>query len=351
MKYATGILMIVALVLIGLIIQPASKQTIQAQGEKEIMNSNEKVIYLAGGCFWGVEEYFARIEGVLDSESGYANGKVEATSYELLSRTGHAETVKVTYDQQKINLANLLQHYFRIIDPTSVNKQGNDIGTQYRTGIYYTDPSDEATIKRVMAAKATEIGEPLAVELEPLKHYVMAEGYHQDYLKKNPNGYCHINLNDAEVPLIDPAKYPKPDDETLKAQLSPEEYAVTQLNDTERAFSNRYWDNVEPGIYVDVATGEPLFASTDKFESGCGWPSFTHPIVPEVVTYQEDTSFNMKRVEVRSRSGNSHLGHVFEDGPKELGGLRYCINSASIRFVPKDKMAEQGYDYLLGYVK
>lgn len=352
MKHSMWILMIVALVVISLVIRPASSnKIIQAQGEKETMNSNEKVIYLAGGCFWGVEEYFARIEGVLDSESGYANGKVEATSYELLSRTGHAETVKVTYDQQKINLANLLQHYFRIIDPTSVNKQGNDIGTQYRTGIYYTDPSDEATIKRVMAAKATEIGEPLAVELEPLKHYVMAEGYHQDYLKKNPNGYCHINLNDAEVPLIDPAKYPKPDDETLKAQLSPEEYAVTQLNDTERAFSNRYWDNVEPGIYVDVATGEPLFASTDKFESGCGWPSFTHPIVPEVVTYQEDMSFNMKRVEVRSRSGNSHLGHVFEDGPKELGGLRYCINSASIRFVPKDKMAEQGYDYLLGYVK
>ena len=178
----------------------------------------------------------------------------------------------------------------------------------------------------------------------------MAEDYHQDYLKKNPNGYCHINVNQATYPVIDASKYPKPSDEELKKTLSPEEYAVTQKNQTERAFSNRYWDKFESGIYVDVATGEPLFSSKDKFESGCGWPSFTQPISPDVATYKEDKSYNMTRMEVRSRVGDSHLGHVFTDGPQDKGGLRYCINSLSIRFIPKDQMEEKGYAYLLDYV-
>ena len=150
----------------------------------------------------------------------------------------------------------------------------------------------------------------MAVEKEPLKNFIKAEDYHQDYLKKNPNGYCHIDVNQAAYPVIEASRYPKPSDEEIKAKLSPEEYAVTQKNDTERAFSNRYWDKFDAGIYVDVVTGEPLFSSKDKFDSGCGWPSFTRPISPDVATYKEDKSFNMTRTEVRSRVGNSHLGHV-----------------------------------------
>lgn len=310
-----------------------------------------KEIYLAGGCFWGLEEYFSRINGVIDVVSGYANGKVETTNYKLIHDTDHAETIHVTYDADKISLRELLLYYFRVIDPFSVNKQGNDTGIQYRTGIYYVDETDSAIIQQVMKEKEESFGKKLAVETEPLKNFVVAEDYHQDYLKKNPNGYCHIDVKKASDPVIDASLYPLPDEESLKATLTKEQYAVTRENKTERAFSNEYWDNHEQGIYVDVVTGEPLFSSKDKFDSGCGWPSFSKPISSEVVTYHEDNSFNMKRVEVRSRVADSHLGHVFEDGPKEKGGLRFCINSASIKFIPLNEMEAKGYGYLIDFVK
>ncbi len=189
--------------------------------------------------------------------------------------------------------------------------------------------------------------------MEPLDGFYDAEEYHQDYLKKNPNGYCHVDFEhlEEEVIFIDPNKYPKPSDETLRETLTEEQYLVTQENATERAFSNEYFDNKRAGIYVDIVTGEPLFSSTDKYDSGCGWPSFTKPIVEEVVTYESDTNFNMIRTEVRSRAGDSHLGHVFEDGPKDRGGLRYCINSASIRFIPIEEMEAAGYGFLLKIVE
>lgn len=321
-------------------------------GEKKVKSTeeNRKEIYLAGGCFWGVEEYFSNVNGVIDAVSGYANGIVDETTYEQLKQTGHAETVHLIYDQNTISLKELLLHYFRIIDPTSKNKQGNDVGSQYRTGIYYVDHADLPVIQDVIVEKQKKFSDPIVVEVLPLENFKIAEEYHQDYLKKNPNGYCHIDVNQAKYPVIDEAAYPKPSDEVLKEKLSPEEYEVTQENQTERAFSNRYWDQFIPGLYVDIVTGEPLFSSSDKYESGCGWPSFTRPISPDVVTYHKDTSFNMVRVEVRSRAGDSHLGHVFQDGPKEYGGLRYCINSLSIRFVPKDQMEQEGYGYLLDYV-
>ncbi|HGO5801827.1 TPA: peptide-methionine (R)-S-oxide reductase MsrB [Streptococcus equi subsp. zooepidemicus] len=307
----------------------------------------KKEIYLAGGCFWGVEEYFSNVDGVLDAVSGYANGRGDTTSYQLLHQTGHAETVQVVYDANRISLKELLLHYFRIIDPTSLNKQGNDRGSQYRTGVYYTDPSDLTVIDTVFQEKASDYKKKIVVEKAPLKSFTKAEEYHQDYLKKNPNGYCHINVNEASYPVIDKTKYPKPSKEDIKKKLSKDEYRVTQNNETEKAFSNRYWDSFEAGIYVDVVTGEPLFSSKDKFESGCGWPSFSRPISPDVLRYKTDKSFNMNRTEVRSRSGNSHLGHVFTDGPKDQGGLRYCINSLSIRFIPKAEMEAKGYGYLL----
>ena len=308
-------------------------------------------IYLAGGCFWGLEEYFSRIEGVKKTTVGYANGQVESTNYQLIHQTDHAETVHLIYDEKRISLREILLYYFRVIDPLSVNKQGNDVGRQYRTGVYYTDEGDKAVIEQVFAEQEKQLGQKIAVELEPLRHYVLAEDYHQDYLKKNPGGYCHINVNDAYQPLVDPGQYERPTDAELKEQLSEEQYQVTQNSATERPFHNAYNATFEEGIYVDVTTGEPLFFAGDKFESGCGWPSFSRPIARDVLKYYEDKSHGMERIEVRSRSGNAHLGHVFTDGPELAGGLRYCINSAALRFIPKEKMEAEGYAYLLQHMK
>jgi len=308
-------------------------------------------IYLAGGCFWGLEEYFSRIEGVKKTTVGYANGQVESTNYQLIHQTDHAETVHLIYDEERVSLREILLYYFRVIDSLSVNKQGNDVGRQYRTGVYYTDEGDKAVIEQVFAEQEKQLGQKIAVELEPLRHYVLAEDYHQDYLKKNPDGYCHINVNDAYQPLVDPGQYEKPTDAELKEQLTQEQYQVTQHSATERPFHNAYNSTFEEGIYVDVTTGEPLFFAGDKFESGCGWPSFSRPIAREVLRYYEDKSHGMERIEVRSRSGNAHLGHVFTDGPESAGGLRYCINSAALRFIPKEKMEAEGYAYLLQHMK
>lgn len=329
---------------------------------KEYKNPNENVdyskakldkIYLAGGCFWGVEAYMQRIYGVADAVNGYANGNTKNPKYEdlLYNNSGHAETVEVSYDKTKITLEELLGHYLKIVDPTSLNKQGNDRGSQYRTGIYYLDEKEKSRIQDVLNEEQKKYKKPIVVEVMSLKDFTKAEEYHQDYLIKNPNGYCHIDLNKANEVYIDPKRYQKPSDDELKKKLTKVQYDVTQLNNTERAFTNEYWDNKEKGLYVDVATGEPLFTSTDKFDSGCGWPSFSKPISKEVVNYKDDNSFNMHRTEVRSRAGNSHLGHVFEDGPKELGGLRYCINSASIKFIPLSKMEKEGYGYLVHLIK
>ena len=286
--------------------------------------------------------------------SGYANGKTTHPSYEdvIYRNTGHAETVKVVYDPAVIPLNDVLLHFFRIIDPTSLNRQGNDRGTQYRSGIYSTDPADQAIAQAALAQLQTQYQRPLVVENEPLVHFYDAEDYHQDYLTKNPNGYCHVDLRLADEPLpeqkpstpvYDPANFVKPTQEQLRQQLSQLEYQVTQNNGTERAFSHEYDEFYEPGLYVDRISGEPLFTSTDKYDSGCGWPSFVQPIRAEAVTEHEDLSYNMRRIEVRSALADSHLGHVFPDGPRDRGGLRYCINGASLRFVPLNQMAAQGY--------
>ena len=307
-------------------------------------------IYLAGGCFWGLEEYFSRISGVLQTSVGYTNGQVETTNYQLIKETDHAETVQIIYDEKAVSLREILLYYFRVIDPLSVNQQGNDRGRQYRTGIYYLEEADLPTINTVVREQELLIGRKIAVEVEKLRHYILAEDYHQDYLKKNPGGYCHIDVRDAEKPLIDAANYEKPSQAVLKEKLSEESYRVTQEAATEAPFSNAYDQTFEEGIYVDITTGEPLFFAKDKFASGCGWPSFSRPISKELIHYYQDLSHGMERIEVRSRSGNAHLGHVFTDGPQELGGLRYCINSASLRFIAKDEMEEAGYGYLLPYL-
>lgn len=329
------------------------------QQKKESAVMNTRTIYLAGGCFWGLEAYFQRINGVVDAVSGYANGNTENPSYEDVVRrnTGHAETVRVVYDPAQLSLDDILQYYFRVIDPTSLNKQGNDRGTQYRTGVYYTDAAEKAVIEAALAREQKKYKQPLVVENLPLKHFYEAEEYHQDYLLKNPNGYCHIDITKADEPLpgktapapkkgFDAAAYRKPADAELKRTLTPEQYRVTQQNGTEYAFSHEYDHLFAPGIYVDVVSGEPLFSSADKYNSGCGWPSFTRPITQAAVTEHNDFSYNMRRTEVRSRAADSHLGHVFPDGPPEKGGLRYCINGASLRFVPLEQMEAEGYGSL-----
>ncbi len=309
--------------------------------EEDMNNKNIRTIYLAGGCFWGVEGYFSRLEGVVDAESGYANGNVENTDYHNLKQTGHSETVKINYDMSVIALEEILLHYFRIIDPTSVNKQGNDVGIQYRTGVYYVNDEDKKIIDKVFEQQSKVYGE-LAVEKEPLRHFVVAEEYHQDYLDKNPNGYCHINLDNANKPLFD-EQYKNPDDDVLKIDLDELSYSVLRESATERPHSSKLNSEYRKGIFVDKITGEPLFASKDKFDSGCGWPSFSKPILTDKINYLEDNSHGMHRVEVRSKSGDNHLGHIFNDGPAEKGGLRYCINGASLKFIPYEDMDEQGY--------
>ncbi len=322
---------------------------------------NPKTIYLAGGCFWGVEAYFERIPGVIDAVSGYANGRTQNPSYEdvIYRQTGHAETVKITYDADRLSLPDILEYYFRVIDPTSLNKQGNDRGTQYRTGVYFTDPAEQSVIQAALANEQKKYRKPLVVENLALVHFFDAEEYHQDYLAKNPNGYCHIDLSKADIPLEKQAKvseaavwedFQKPEDSLLRQQLTAEQYRITQQNGTEFAFSHAYDNLFEPGLYVDIVSNEPLFSSREKYDSGCGWPSFTKPINENAVTRHTDLSYNMQRIEVRSKIADSHLGHVFPDGPKDRGGLRYCINGASLRFIPLDRMEAEGYGSLIKFV-
>ena len=311
--------------------------------------------YFAGGCFWGTEAYFRSVAGVTDTQVGYANGTVPDPTYELVCRgdSGYAETVRVRYDPAAAPLDFLLELYFKSIDPTAVNRQGNDRGSQYRTGIYYVEAADRPVIDRAMERLAARVAAPLAVEVAPLRNFYPAEEYHQRYLEKNPGGYCHLPaaLFQEAREARPERRYEKPDDETLLRRLTPQQYAVTQENETEPPFQNAYWDQFRPGVYVDITTGQPLFTSADKFESGCGWPSFSKPIDREALKELRDASFGMERVEVRSRLGDAHLGHVFPDGPRESGGLRYCINSAALRFIPAERMEAEGYGWLLPLVK
>lgn len=308
----------------------------------------KKVIYLAGGCFWGTEKYLENIQGIVSTEVGYANGSIKNPTYEEVchNNTGHAETVKVEYDDSIIGLSYILELYYDVIDPVSIKRQGGDVGSQYRTGIYYMDESDESVIHDSIKELQKKYKKKIAIEVMRLDNYYKAEEYHQKYLDKNPGGYCHIGADKfkkAKAAVDMSRKYVKKPLDDLKETLTELQFEVTQNNGTEPPFENEYFNIFEEGIYVDITTGEPLFLSTDKFESGCGWPSFSKPITPKAVNNFTDRSHGMVRTEVRSKGGDAHLGHVFEDGPKDRGGLRYCINSASLRFIPKDEMEQEGY--------
>lgn len=351
-------LIIVVVMLFTIVIAGCSSETVLSSSAKRFPdNPNRGVhyenrelreIWLAGGCFWDVEAYLSRIYGVAEVTVGYANGTKENPSYAEVSsgNTGHSETAYVRYDPERVDLKTLLEYYVKIIDPTLLNRQGNDAGPQYRTGIYYQDENDLPVIKAVMEDLHLKNEKPIMIEVLALSSYYEAEDYHQDYLEKNPNGYSHIDfspLKEQHLVYVDPTLYTKPEDSALRTMLTKTQYAVTQQDATEPSFNNEYWDNHEPGLYVDVVTGEPLFSSADKFDSGTGWPSFTKPLAPDVTTFLQDRTLGMQRNEVRSRVGNSHLGHVFNDGPIDQGGLRYCINSAAIRFIALVDLEKEGY--------
>ena len=322
----------------------------------ENLNGKNRVIYLAGGCFWGLEHLMQSIPGVLDAQSGYANGRSEEeANYRSVcsGETGFRETVRVEYDPEKVSLDALLLAYFYVIDPTVKNRQGNDIGTQYQTGVYYTDEQSRETVERIAQIERSR-SNGFCVEIGPLQNFYPAEDYHQDYLEKNPHGYCHIPREEIRLfsaLRIDPGDYRKPAAEVIRENLTRRQYTVTQESGTEHAFCNEFWNWFGKGLYVDVVTGEPLFSSADKYESGCGWPAFAKPIEPVVVVEREDRSHGMVRTEVRSRAGDSHLGHVFTGDPHSPNGVRYCINSAALRFIPYEQMAEEGYGYLMDLVE
>ncbi|MDE6650046.1 MAG: peptide-methionine (R)-S-oxide reductase MsrB [Muribaculaceae bacterium] len=314
-----------------------------------------KIIYFAGGCFWGTAHLFSLVPGVSESEAGYANSIVPNPTYKEVctGNTHAAETVKVVYDPDMVSLSSLIRLYFKSIDPLSLNRQGGDVGTQYRTGIYFSDSADAPVIEAELATLARSHKEPLAIELGPIQNFYPAEEYHQEYLYKNPDGYCHVDpslfreaRNLGSITAIGSGI----SREELRRHLTPLQWEVTQNGATERPFTNEYDHEFRPGIYVDITDGQPLFVSSEKYDSGCGWPAFSRPIDDSLISEHLDTSYGRIRTEVRSSKSGSHLGHVFPDGPADKGGLRYCINSASLRFIPEEDMEKEGYGEYLRYV-
>ena len=294
------------------------------------MFAKQQVIYLAGGCFWGVEAFISRLKGVNQTEIGYANGHDLAPTYEKVcsGKTGHAETVKATYNPEIISLEEILENFFKIIDPYAKNRQGADIGAQYRTGIYWQENSQKDTVLRFLKDKQKASSKRILVEARAIGNFYPAESYHQKYLERNPQGYCHVDLNSIDSEEFD--------------HLSKEEFEITQLSMTEPPFSGKYDDFFEDGVYVDAVDGEVLFSSDDKFDSGCGWPAFSRPISEDVITKHRDFSYGTTRIEIRSAKANSHLGHLFHDGPG--GSPRYCINSNALRFIPKEEYMKKNKD-------
>lgn len=307
-----------------------------------------KEIYFAGGCFWGTSHLFSLVPGVESTVVGYANSTIPNPTYRQVcdGMTNAAETVRVTYDSDRVALSDLIRLYFKSIDPLSVNKQGGDEGPQYRTGIYYTDDDDMPVIEAELATLQRRHKEKLAIEFSKLENFYPAEEYHQDYLYKNPEGYCHVNpalFREAKELRSKVAERSVVDKDELRRRLTPLQWEVTQNGATERPFVNEYDHEFRRGIYVDRTDGTPLFVSAEKYDSGCGWPAFSRPIDDDIIDEHIDTSYGRVRTEVRSASSGAHLGHVFNDGPAERGGLRYCINSAALRFIPIEDMQAEGY--------
>jgi peptide methionine sulfoxide reductase msrA/msrB len=312
---------------------------------------------LAAGCFWCVEAAFRNLDGVKDVTSGYAGGNVKNPTYEQVcsGTTGHVEAVQVLFDPSVISFSELLDVYWKQFDPTDSGGSFYDRGEQYMSIIFYNNEAQKnaAEKSKNLLDKSGIFKLPVATKILPFTTFYPAEEYHQGYSGKNPQRYNAYKKGSGREDFIlglwgddKTGQYKKPEDSELKKKLNLVQYEVTQSCGTEMAFNNEYWDNKEEGIYVDIVSGEPLFCSVDKFDSGSGWPSFTKPIDTRYIIKDIDTSHNMTRIELKSKFGKSHLGHVFNDGP-ESTNLRYCINSASLKFIPKTKMKNEGYGDLL----
>lgn len=306
----------------------------------------------AGGCFWCMVKPFDLYDGVKSVVVGYTGGHINNPTYEQVctSETGHYEAVEIIYDEDVIKYVDLVEAFFMSIDPTDEGGQFNDRGRSYETAVFYGDEEQKKIAEeyKLNLDKSKIFNKPIAVKILKAKEFYPAEEYHQNYYKKNPLRYKAYYIGSGRKKFIEEAwKISDDKKKELREILTPIQYKVTQENGTEPPFYNEYNNHFEDGIYVDIVTGKPLFSSKDKFNSGCGWPAFSKPINNGYIKECEDFSHGMFRTEVRSKNGDSHLGHVFTDGPAELGGLRYCINSAALKFIPKEKMKEYGYqDYL-----
>ncbi|MEF2291935.1 peptide-methionine (R)-S-oxide reductase MsrB [Virgibacillus dokdonensis] len=301
----------------------------------------------AGGCFWCMVEPFDQRPGIIRITAGYTGGSVENPTYEEVcsNATGHVEAVQIEFNPSIISYKKLLDTFWKQIDPTDPHGQFNDRGESYTTVIFYhTDQQRreaEASKKELEASE--KFAKPIATKIVPAKTFYPAEKHHQDYYKKQDFHYRLYKKGSGREDFIKKHWKNRYDQNELKQKLTPIQYHVTQENGTEPPFQNEYWDKQEEGIYVDIVSGEPLFSSKDKYDAGCGWPSFTKAIDRYHIAEKTDISHGMIRTEIRSKEADSHLGHVFEDGPKDQGGLRYCMNSAAMRFIPKDKLVEEGY--------
>ncbi|HLS23165.1 MAG TPA: peptide-methionine (R)-S-oxide reductase MsrB [Pseudogracilibacillus sp.] len=314
------------------------------------MTNNYEKATFAGGCFWCMVEPFDERPGIIEVLSGYTGGTVENPTYEEVcsNTTGHVEAVQITFDPSIVSYKSLVDLFWRQIDPTDDGGQFHDRGESYKTAIFYhNDKQREIALKSKEEIENSGIfSKPIVTEIRKAKAFYPAEDYHQYFYKRNRDHYEAYKHGSGRVDFIEKV-WKKEEKEKLKEKLTPMQYHVTQEDGTEPPYQNEYWDEFRDGIYVDIISGKVLFSSKDKYDAQCGWPSFTRPVHDKEITEHLDRSHGMIRTEVRSKTADAHLGHVFPDGPQEEGGLRYCINSAALRFIPKEKMEEEGYgEYL-----